>query len=77
MAISANSINWLPFLEDWDYSASDILNEQALEESIQKSVGALLMPTENTIVGWPAWDDGWFRTASDILSEEAAEEAQY
>ncbi|KAF8548681.1 hypothetical protein OG21DRAFT_1516057 [Imleria badia] len=58
----------------WDWSASDILNEQALEESIQKSVGALLMPTENTM-RWPPW--GWYKSTSEILGEQAAEEAQY
>ncbi|KAF8549492.1 hypothetical protein OG21DRAFT_1488488 [Imleria badia] len=74
MAPSSNTIYWLPIVEDWDYSASDILNEQGLEEDMQKSAGALLMLEGQPIV-WivtPFWDE----SASDILKEQAEEEAQ-
>ncbi|KAF8550196.1 hypothetical protein OG21DRAFT_1487941 [Imleria badia] len=54
-------------------SASEILDEQALEESIQKSVDTLFMPTENTIQwGFIPWD----HRASEILNEQTEEDAQ-
>ncbi|KAF8546760.1 hypothetical protein OG21DRAFT_1490848 [Imleria badia] len=54
--------------------ASDILNEKALEEDIQKSADALLMPSSED---QPIWPDDYVTSASEILSEQAEEEAQY
>ncbi|KAF8551953.1 hypothetical protein OG21DRAFT_1512126 [Imleria badia] len=57
----------------WSSSASEILNEQGSEESIQNSVDAILIPTENTIQ-WGIYR--WNRTVSEILNGQAREEAQ-
>ncbi|KAF8550087.1 hypothetical protein OG21DRAFT_1514459 [Imleria badia] len=58
----------------WLHSASEILNEQVMEEDIQKSAGALLMPSAEDQPYWPTLL--WRKSASEILDEQAEEEAQ-
>ncbi|KAF8423993.1 hypothetical protein L210DRAFT_3644134 [Boletus edulis BED1] len=56
-----NSLYWMPML--WDASASEILSEEASEESGQSTDSV-----------W--WNPGFWRIgASEILSEEASEES--
>jgi hypothetical protein len=57
----------------WLTSASEILDEQSLEEHIQKSARALsTLNVENTGVNWGclAWQHG----ASEIINEQALED---
>ncbi|KAF8549488.1 hypothetical protein OG21DRAFT_1500383 [Imleria badia] len=62
----------------WRTPASEILNEQALEESVQKSVHALPIPITVNQPRWiPPRYPTWMTDASEILHEQAGEEAQY
>ncbi|KAF8548683.1 hypothetical protein OG21DRAFT_1516068 [Imleria badia] len=67
---------WI-FPPGWDESASDILNQQASEESTQKSASALSMPMTEDQPFWPDLGIFWPHSASEILKEQAEEEAQY
>jgi hypothetical protein len=68
MAPSQVSVHWSELGIFWPQSVYDILNEQGLEDRMQKSA-------QNTNVFWipiPRWLQG----ASDILNEQALVEAR-
>jgi len=69
MSTSETAVNWYP-IGSWDYPASEIVNEQALEERAHSSM------ISDAVYG--SWSYGgeimWYDGAYAMLAEQALEE---